>query len=78
LWFKQQEKEMNSIYTSKGSLIVEMQIWSGVSKYVKSADGTYGGFYRTHNETKFRKTGWGKKARKSFEVAFKNVQAETR
>lgn len=69
---------MNSIYTNNGTLVVEQTIWSGVSKYVKNADGTYEGFYRTHSELKFRKQGWGKKAKVAFAVAFDQVQAETR
>jgi hypothetical protein len=67
---------MNSIYTSNGTLVVEQAIWSGIRRCIKNADGTYEGFYRTHSETKFKKTGWGKKAKDSFDRAFAEVKAE--
>ena len=67
---------MNSIYTSKNSLVVEKVIWSGVCRYVKHMDGTYENFYRANTETKFTKTGWGKRAARDFQIAFNSVKAE--
>lgn len=69
---------MSQIYTANNnnSLVVEQSIWSGVKKLVKNKDGSYEHFYRTHNETKFKKTGWGKKAKESFEIAFQQVKQE--
>lgn len=67
---------MSSIYTSKGSLIVEQIIWSGVSRYVKHADRSCEHFYRTHSEAKFTKRGWGKRAARDFGIALARVKAE--
>jgi hypothetical protein len=69
---------MTQIYTanSNNSLVVEQSIWSGVIKCVKNKDGSYERFYRTHSESKFRKTGWGKKAKQDFEIIFKQAKQE--
>jgi hypothetical protein len=67
---------MNSIYTSKGALVVEETIWSGICRYVKNADGTYTHLYRLHNETKFKKTGWGKRAERDFFSALTRIKTE--
>ena len=67
---------MNQIYTSNGSLIVEQVIWSGVHKAIKHADGKVEIFYRTNDEKKFRKTGWGKRAARDFESFFAKVKAQ--
>lgn len=67
---------MNSIYTSNGTLVVEQTIWSGIRRCIKNADGTYSYFYRTHGETKFKKRGWGQKAKDAFDRAFKEVKTE--
>ena len=66
----------SSIYTSKGSLIVEQVIWSGVRRLVKNPDGTVEGFYRVNGADKFTKTGWGKRAARDFEAALARVKAE--
>jgi hypothetical protein len=67
---------MNSIYTSKDTLVVEETIWSGVIKFVKHSDGTYARFYRTNDQTEFKKTGWGEKAKKDFFSALTRVKTE--
>lgn len=69
---------MTQIYTANNnsSLVVEQTIWSGVVKLVKNKDGSYERFYRTNNETKFTKTGWGKKAKQTFEITLKQVKQE--
>lgn len=67
---------MSSIYTSNGTLVVEQAIWSGIRRCIKNADGTYSYFYRTNSETKFKKRGWGQKAKDSFDKAFAEVKAE--
>jgi hypothetical protein len=67
---------MNSIYTSKGTLVVEETIWSGVCRFIKNQDGTYTRFYRLNNETKFKKTGWGKRAERDFLNAFVRIKKE--
>lgn len=69
---------MSQIYTANNnnSLVVEQTIWSGVRKLVKNKDGSYEHFYRTHSEAKFKKTGWGKKAKQEFEIIFKQVKQE--
>jgi hypothetical protein len=69
---------MTQIYTANNgnSLVVEQTIWSGVSKLVKNKDGSFERFYRTNNETKFTKTGWGKKAKQAFEITFQQVKQE--
>lgn len=69
---------MTQIYTANNgnSLVVEQIIWSGVVKCVKNKNNSYEVFYRLHNETKFRKTGWGKKANKAFQIYFKEVKQE--
>jgi hypothetical protein len=69
---------MTQIYTANNnsSLVVEQTIWSGVRKLVKNKDGSFERFYRTHNETKFTKTGWGKKAKQEFEILFKQAKEE--
>lgn len=69
---------MSSIYTSAGKLVVEQEIWSGVRRFVKNPDGTFEGFYRVNGEEKFRKTGWGKRAARDFELALSAVRAEIR
>jgi hypothetical protein len=69
---------MKQIYTANNSnsLVVEQTIWSGVLKLVKNKDGSFERFYRTHNEAKFTKTGWGKKAKQEFEILFKQAKKE--
>ena len=67
---------MNSIYTSNGTLVVEEIIWSGIRRYIKNADGTYSNFYRTTNEVKFTKRGWGERAKRDFFLALSRVKAE--
>jgi hypothetical protein len=69
---------MAQIYTANNnsSLVVEQTIWSGVIKLVKNKDGSFERFYRTHNETKFTKTGWGKKAKQAFEITLKQIKQE--
>lgn len=69
---------MSSIYTSAGKLVVEQEIWSGVRRFIKSPDGTVEGFYRAAGSDKFRKTGWGKRAARDFELALSAVRAEIR
>jgi hypothetical protein len=66
----------NSIYTSNGTLVVQQTIWSGVRRLVKSADGSFTSFYRTHAQPKFRKTGWGKRAERDFHIALAEVKKE--
>jgi hypothetical protein len=76
----QQRKRRNdmdsSIYTSNGTLVVQQTIWSGVRRLVKSADGSFTSFYRTHAQPKFRKTGWGKRAERDFHIALAEVKKE--
>jgi len=67
---------MNSIYTSKDTLVVEETIWSGVIKFIKHSDGTYARFYRTNDQTEFKKTGWGKQAKQDFVSALTRVKTE--
>ncbi len=67
---------MSSIYTSKGSLIVEQQIWSGTRRFVKQVGGACEAFYRVNGSDKFRKTGWGKTAQRDFAAALAAVKAE--
>lgn len=67
---------MNSIYTSENTLVVEETIWSGVRRFIKSSDGTYASFYRTHDKTKFTKTGWGKRAERDFVNALTRIKSE--
>jgi hypothetical protein len=66
----------SSIYTANNTLVVEQVIWSGISRYIKSAGGKFEHFYRTHAETKFRKTGWGKRAQRDFHIALAAVKKE--
>lgn len=67
---------MNSIDTSKNTLVVEETIWSGVLRFVKNHDGTYARFYQTNDQTKFKKTGWGKKAKQDFFSALTRIKTE--
>lgn len=67
---------MSSIYTSKGSLVVETKIWSGDRRNVKHADGTFESFYRVSGAEKFRKTGWGQRAARDFAAALAQAKAE--
>jgi hypothetical protein len=67
---------MNSIYTSNGTLVVQEEIWSGVRKFIKNQDGKCSQFYKVHGKENFIKTGWGKKAKQSFDLALSRVKKE--